>query len=288
MPFVIDRRGFLRTAGAALLAPLGIQAADAPLRLALFSDTHIAADPQDQNRGFFPHQNLKRAVSQAVTSNYGLLLVNGDLARREGLPEDYVQWNALMQPLLERGPVAVTLGNHDDRKNARSALTNRAGDIQPVEQKLVTILEAGNFRLLFLDSLMLTNISPGQLGHAQRQWLAGQVKLQSASKPVIVFVHHNPDPDNDGALVDAEQLLAILRPNRAVKAIIFGHTHRYLFDKVDGLHLINLPAIGYNFEDGVPVGWVSTELTPEGGDFRLHALGGDPTADNRLTSLHWR
>lgn len=287
MPFVIDRRGFLRTVGAALALPLGIRAADAPLRLALFSDTHIAANPQDQNRGFFPHQNLKRAVSQAGNSNYGLLLMNGDLARKEGLPEDYAQWSALMQPLLERGPVAVTLGNHDDRKNARSALTNRAGDVQPVEQKLVTMLDAGAFRLLFLDSLLVTNISPGQLGHAQRQWLAAQVKAQSA-KPVIVFVHHNPDPENDGALVDAEQLLAILRPNRAVKAVIFGHTHRYVFDQVNGMHLINLPAIGYNFEDGVPIGWVSADLTAASGVFRLHALGGDLTADNRVTSLDWR
>ena len=57
------------------------------------------------------------------------------------------------------------------------------------------------------------------------------------------------------------------------------------FKKHDRLQLVNLPAVGYNFKDGDPIGWVDARfdpagvslttwnaaLTPAGGD----VLGGD-------------
>lgn len=262
-------------------------AAAAPLRVAILSDTHIAADPQDEFRGFHPHENLQKAVAQATASKFDLAIVNGDLARREGRPEDYRQFTSLIDPLADAQPLAFTLGNHDDRTNARNALTKRAGDTAPVEQKYVSTLDAGDLRFLFLDSLMVTNISAGQLGHSQRAWLA-QFLSTSSGKPLIVFVHHNPDPDSDGALVDADRLLAVLRPQRAVKALIFGHTHVYAHDVQDGLHLLNVPAVGYNFADGNPVGWIEASLTTAGGDFKLHALAGEGNDDGKVTSLNWR
>lgn len=290
MPLLVNRRSFLqRTAafGAGFALARSGGAANQPLRVGILSDTHIAADPQDEFRGFHPHQNLRKAVEQASASKFDVAIVNGDLARRDGLPEDYQQFTALIDPLAELQPLALTLGNHDDRKNARNALTKRAGDPVAVEHKYVSTLEAGGFQFVFLDSLMVTDISPGQLGHSQREWLAQYLGTLGV-KPTFVFVHHNPDPESDGALVDAERLLAIVKPRRSVKALVFGHTHVYSHDAQNGLHLLNVPAVGYNFADGNPVGWVEATLTSTGGDFKLHALAGETRDDGKITSLTWR
>ena len=255
--------------------------------MALLSDTHIAADSEDTFRGFFPHRNLRAVCDQVKQSKFDLLVVNGDLARRSGQEGDYAAFRGFVDPLAEGIPAVITLGNHDERKNARSALTNRAGEIQPVEQKLVTTVDAGPLRFVMLDSLLATNISPGQVGKQQREWLTRYLDAPG-QKPVIVFVHHNPDAESDGALVDADRLLAILQPRRSVKGLIFGHTHVYTFDKVDGLHLVNLPAVGYNFADGNPVGWVESSFSERGVKLQLHAVTGEKKDDGKVTELVWR
>jgi 3',5'-cyclic-AMP phosphodiesterase len=83
-------------------------------------------------------------------------------------------------------------------------------------------------------------------------------------------------------------LLAIVTPHRKVKAVIYGHTHRYRYDVVSGIHLVNLPAVGYNFADQEPVGWVDSVLGKDGGEFTLHAFGGNLQQNGKTTSLHWR
>ena len=288
MPIVVDRRGFLKqTAAAALWAFSKPLRADAPFRVALLSDTHIAADPKDTFRGFFPHANLRKAVDQVSAGQFQMLLVNGDMARLLGKPDDYKAFTSFIDPLAEKIPLVATLGNHDDRKNARAALTRRAGETEPVQQKLVSTIDAGDLHFILLDSLLATNVTPGQLGKSQRTWLSEYLDAQTA-KPAIVFVHHQPDPDNDGALVDAARLLEILAPRPAVKALVFGHTHVYSLDKYKDVHLINLPAVGYNFADGNPVGWMEGAFSKQGLDLKLHAFAGEMKDDGKSVSLSWR
>ncbi len=289
MPIVVDRRGFLKqtAAAAALWAFAKPLRSDAPFRVALLSDTHIAADPKDTFRGFSPHANLRKAVDQVSAGQFQMLLVNGDMARQLGKPDDYKAFTSFIDPLAEKIPLVATLGNHDDRKNARAALTRRAGEIEPVQQKLVTTIDAGDLRFILLDSLLATNVTPGQLGKSQRTWLSEYLDAQTA-KPVIVFVHHQPDPDNDGALVDAARLLDILAPRPAVKALVFGHTHVYSLDKFKDVHLINLPAVGYNFADGNPVGWMEGAFSKQGLDLKLHAFAGEMKDDGKSVNLSWR
>jgi 3',5'-cyclic-AMP phosphodiesterase len=294
MPFVIDRRSFLKQslmatgAFSGLGAPVlrGAPDTDA-VHWALLSDTHIAADPSDTFRGFKPHENLTKVVGQLKASHFDAIVINGDLARAEGKPIDYVRFADFVDPLAEQATLVVTLGNHDDRKNARSALTKISGEPQPVEQKFVTVLDTTPLRFVFLDSLLVTNIGAGQLGKSQREWLAASLG-QNSSKPTIVFVHHNPDAEWDYGLVDADRLLAILKAQRQVKALVFGHTHTYRHTQTDGLHLVNLPAVGYNFADGEVIGWLDANFNVKGAELKLHAIGGDLKNDGQVTKLEWR
>lgn len=291
MPLIVDRRSFLRQTTGAFALAAGLSktraAESSGLRIALLSDTHISADRNDKYRGFSPFENLSGVADKVGKDRFDLAVVNGDLARLSGEPVDYAQFTSLVRPITERIPTVMTLGNHDNRGNARNALTNLSGKTQVVDQKLVSTLETGPVSFVLLDSLLATNIAPGQVGKLQREWLTTYLDA-NAAKRLIVFVHHNPDPDSDNALVDAERLLAILRPRRAVKALIFGHTHVYKAERQDGLHLLNLPAVGYNFADGNPVGWVDATFTDRGGTLKLNAIAGERRDDGKAMELAWR
>jgi len=290
MPFIIDRRSFLKSSMGALALSAGRQLfaaeADSAAHWALLSDIHISADPADTFRGFHPSANLTKVLGEVGERQFDGLLVNGDLARLLGKPEDYARVAGYLEPLANKMPLAITLGNHDSRKNTRAAIVKLAGAAQPVERKLVTTVEAGPVQLILLDSLLATNVTPGQLGTAQRNWLANYIGTLG-NKPAIVFVHHNLDPKDDNALVDVAALLDIAKSNRAVKAILYGHTHAWKYAKSDELHLVNIPAVGYNFKDSEPVGWTEAAFRPDGCTLKLHAIGGEMSPDGQVLQLRW-
>src|ERR1017187_5212582 len=97
-----------------------------------------------------------------------------------------------------------------------------------------------------------------------------------------------------GAQADSERrdsrrrFFDILRPHRKVNAILYGHSHRYAYDVWEGVPLMTLPAIGYNFNDDQPVGWVDVKLTATGGAFTLRALGGSMEKDGKTVAVAWR
>ncbi len=288
MPFVINRRVFLQAAlGAAAFA----QPRDRT-RWALLSDTHIPANPEEEYRGFRPVANLKKAVPKVLAYAPEGTLINGDVARLVGAREDYDAVKALLEPLTSRMTVALAMGNHDDRENFFAVFSGAAES--PLKGRHVAVVDAKPMRFVVLDSLArlpvvsgkpVANIA-GLLGKAQRTWLEGFLASSDAT-PTIVFVHHPPD-DADGNLLDSDRLLRMVAPARKVKAIVFGHSHVYNYDQVNGIHLINIPAMGYNFTDAAPVGWVEAGMTRAGGDFTLRVIAGNASQDGATKSLEWR
>ena len=287
MPISIDRRGFLKASLSALAVSRLVRGTEASVHVALLSDTHIAADEKDLFRGFSPLANLRKVAAMVTQAKPDLLVVNGDLARQSGQMQDYAAFSSYVNPLADSMPLVVTMGNHDDRDNARKSLAKLSGDKQAVVQKFVSIVDGGPCVFVMLDSLMITNIGAGLLGKAQRDWLASYLS-GPANKPLVIFVHHNPNSDWDYGLMDADRLLAVLQPNKNVKALIFGHTHEYSTSKVNGLHLVNLPAVGYNFSDGWPVGWVDAVFDKSGLGLTLHAIAGEMKDDGKSSRLDWR
>ena len=276
-----NRRQFLAAAGASVLSGQRPTA-----RWAFLSDTHIAEDPANDYRGFRPYDNLTKVVPQVVEAAPEGAIIDGDLARLEGLPGDYRNLKKLVAPITAEMPVAMALGNHDHRQNFLTMFRDDPGERHHVKGKYILSVEAGPVRLLLLDSLIEANVTPGFLGKAQRTWL--DVFLRAASpKPTLVFVHHTLD-DGDSSLRDVLWMFRILKPHKMVKAVIYGHSHSYNFGTEDGIHLINIPAVGYNFSDDKPVGWVQATLTGEGADFQLHAIGGETSGDGKVTSVSWR
>ncbi len=296
MPWIhhqpLDRRSFLKTtiASTAAIATLGkgTQAfgQGASTRWAFFSDTHVPGDPTNEYRGFRPYDNYKILVQDVLDAKPEGAVITGDLARLEGFSSDYAMLKALSEPLAEIMPVGMALGNHDDRANFLNAFQQSPGEKQKINGKHTVVLETASVRLILLDSNFRTNLVSGLLGQAQRNWLKAYL-AQSGEKPALLFFHH-PLTDGDNDLLDGDRLMNIIRPMKQVKAIFFGHSHVYTFAQRDGIHFINLPAVGYNFNDRDPIGWIEAVMTAEGGDFTLHAIGGNLADDGKTTSIRWR
>jgi 3',5'-cyclic AMP phosphodiesterase CpdA len=296
----INRREFIgwsaRTLAAGVLA-IGLDqgspraaSSEKSLHLALLSDTHVAADSKNENRKFLPWvlpwDNLKRTVTEVMEARPQAALLNGDIARLTGELDDYRAVQTLLSPLAEQCPVYLGLGNHDSRENFLKVFTTPAGTEQSVRDKHVLVVEQPFQRIILLDSLLYSNKTAGLLGKVQREWL-DKYLASTDRRPHILFVHHTLG-DADGELLDAESLFRIVKPYSKVKAIFYGHSHEYAYAERYGIHLINLPAVGYNFADKEPVGWVDAHFSPEGVDLTLRAFGGNRENDGQTKSLAWR
>jgi len=256
------------------------------VRWAFLSDTHIAADANDNFRGSYPYKNLAKVISEIMADLPDAVAVTGDMARLEGKVGDYANFQNLIQPLASKVPVYMAPGNHDDRANFLQYFPELPGRRQPVADKCVTVVEGPVVRLILLDSLFRVNVTPGLLGKQQRQWLRDYLN-SCDDRPTILCLHHTlGDGDND--LLDAPYLFDIVTSARKVKAIIYGHSHTFSFSEHERIHLVNLPAIGYNFSDSMPIGWVEAYFTTDGGEFVLHAIGGNTTLDGSVKKLAWR
>ncbi|MPR32961.1 metallophosphoesterase family protein [Salmonirosea aquatica] len=270
--------------GMGLTSVLGAGKADETL-LALLSDTHVSEDPQNEYRGFFPFKNLQTVVPQVLAARPDAVLINGDVARLTGEKADYQQAKGLLTPLASQKPIYMTLGNHDHRENILEVFSTPK-EMQDLKDKRVLVIEQPTTRFVLLDSLLFTNKTPGLLGQSQRTWL-GEYLKQSYTKPTVLFVHHTLS-DADSALLDTDKFFQIIQPHRQVKAVFYGHSHEYKYSTLDGIHLVNQPAVGYNFADEEPVGWLSGKFRKEGAELTLHAFAGNRKDDEKTVSLKWR
>lgn len=297
MPFILERsqnrRSFVRNGAmitlGGMLGQVVPRAAETQnsksLRLAILSDTHIPADRSNEYRGFKPWQNLQRIVPEIINDSPEGVLINGDAARLTGEKEDYQELKGLLAPLVRECPAYIGLGNHDHYDNFVSTMQPDSRLQAKVSNKNVIVVEHPAVRVIQLDSLLYVNKVAGLLGREQRAWLNAFLS-ESDKRPTVLFVHHTLG-DGDGDLLDADRLFGILRLHSQVKAVFYGHSHRYEYGKRDGLHLVNLPAVGYNFNDAQPVGWLGANFDQQGVALTLHAFGGNMADDAKTVRLNW-
>jgi 3',5'-cyclic AMP phosphodiesterase CpdA len=287
------RRVFLERAalgGAALLTSVlagrsASASSGSELRLALLSDTHVPGDRQNGHRGMNPWEHLRAASGQVAAARPEGVVICGDIARLEGREEDYRELRALLEPVSAVAPVYLAPGNHDDRAALLKVFPERPGRPVPVEGRLATVVEHDAVRVVVLDSLLYVNRVAGLLGRAQRTWLSGFLQ-QAADRPAVLFVHH-PPTDEDGDLLDGDRLLGIVRAHPHVKAIFHGHAHVWSIGRRDRLAVVGLPALGYNFDDAQPVGWVDARFRRDGVSLTLRTVAGNRADEGKETFLAW-
>ena len=289
----LTRRTFLKettlaSAGALLFSynPLyADQSKASEWHLALLSDTHIPADPLNEYRGFRPAENLARIVPELVAAKPEGVILNGDAARLTGEIGDYQALKKNLDPIADIAPIYIGLGNHDHRDNFHKVMKVSHAEKQAVRKKHILAIEHPTTRVLVLDSLLYVNKVAGLLGKSQRAWLAQYLDTDD-DRPIVLFIHHTLD-DSDGALLDVDRLFKLLSPSGKVKAIFYGHSHRYEYSIRENIHLINLPAVGYNFNDKQPLGWLDSKFHAKGVDLTMRAFAGNLSQNGKTTKLTW-
>jgi Icc protein len=295
----IPRRQFLvGTVGTGigiLLHPLAMgQPASSvdPHRVVLISDLHIDADVKHVERGTNMADNLTRTVSAivALDPKPTCVLINGDLAHWVGNPADYEVAVEILKPIREANiPIHVTMGNHDRRAVLWKVVPDADDPKKQVIDRQSTCIEMPRVDWYILDTLLETNGVPGIVGDMQLAWLKKSLDKRP-DKPAIVMTHHQPDlrPEPKG-LIDTKALTDAISPRKQVKALIYGHTHRWVYAKQeDGMHWVNLPPTAYVFAKEFPSGWVDMSIADNGATMQLHCLDEKHPQHLQKLSLDWR
>jgi 3',5'-cyclic AMP phosphodiesterase CpdA len=293
----ISRRQFLLRSlagGAALaLSPslLGAAKSADPNSWALLSDPHLAADRGLMARGINMTDHFTSVSREllALPKRPAGVFITGDCAYNSGQTGDYRQVADLLQPI--RGaqmPVHLALGNHDNRERFWEALQAEKAASRPLADRQVALLRTPPANWFVLDSLEKTLSPPGWLGQEQLDWLAKALDA-NPDKPALVLIHHNPGISGNIGLKDTAALFEVIRPRKQVKAYIFGHTHAWnVWQDESGIHLINLPPVGYVFLPDEPAGWVHATLEREGIRLELRCVDPAHKSHGQVAKLMWR
>lgn len=248
-------------------------------RIALFSDLHLASEPEQRAYGQWPLENLKAAIGQLKEFSPEYLVISGDCAYKMGLPANYEALATFLQEFESLGvKVSALVGNHDHRGYLREVLGNPKSSVDGLLTAKVEFPEA---TWLFLDTQLGLHEVRGCVGQRQMEWI-GEELSKAPAKSFIVVGHHHPEDSRrkdsfpEIGLRDTEQWLEFLGKHHQIKAYVFGHTHSWYHEQLAcGTWLINLPAVAFPFQEERGCGWVQaiqdqTELV-----FELRSLKSD-------------
>lgn len=290
------RRVFLKRLGAAVatFSSSRVFAAHTdPDLIAILNDPHIG-EKQAPSSPIPAH--LKETVNWllALPRRPAAVLVNGDLALKDGQPGDYRYFAALIQLLREAGlPIHLTMGNHDDRDVFYEVLAAEKPAHPVVAARHVSVVQARRANFFLLDSLQKTMIAPGDLGAAQLAWLARALDAHP-DKPAVIVAHHNPRLGGDplhfpGGLIDSDELWDALAPRKHVKAYVHGHIHHRSLARHADIHIINTPATSYVANPQTSTtGWTMARLRDDGMTLTTHTHLADHPWNQAQDALAWR
>jgi 3',5'-cyclic AMP phosphodiesterase CpdA len=244
--------------------------------IAHVSDTHFGGPPDARVRA-----EAVLAHLLALDPPPDLLLVSGDVADH-GLPQEYAEAREVLGTWP--GPMLVGTGNHDVREPFARVLL----DVEIAPGPLVQVLEAGDFRILMLDSLVPARdgrrIDHGELEPEQVAWLDEQ--LASDERPTFVSLHHPPADLGLGLMApillrEPEPLELAVMAHPHVVATLVGHAHTACATTFAGRPLL----VGGGVASTVPLDSEPYPVVWEAGPPTLafHLLHDD----GRLTT-HWR
>ena len=241
------------------------------VRIVQITDLHLMADPLAELKGVCTRATLQ-AVLHVIKRDFGSaerLIVTGDLAHDE-LRETYVTLRELLGDWLPK--LRVISGNHDSRDFMRQVFGDR---VTVVEDRNVFVDSVGGWRLIGLDSQLPGEVR-GQLGEAQRDWLARELGAEPL-RPTGMFLHHPPLEVGTGwldgiRLEDANLLLDLLPQHRQVKFVCAGHIHHEMTVVQGNSLMLTTPATSVQFlpdtdkliPDSVPPGFRLFDLESEG------------------------
>jgi 3',5'-cyclic AMP phosphodiesterase CpdA len=173
------------------------------------------------------------------------LLISGDIVNC-GQPAEYAMARRILGQVTI--PLYLIPGNHDNNDHFLDALTDLCPPLQGVTpgkpNNIRYTLEDFPIRFILLDSTVAGELG-GALGKEQLAWLDKQLGAQP-DKQTAICMHHHPVPCGNAHMdaircADGTELMALLKKHPQVTRVICGHTHRTIFQAVNGVTVCTAP-----------------------------------------------
>ena len=203
------------------------------MRIVQISDSHISVKNPARTADL---ANCIMAIND-ISPAVDLVVHTGDIVH-DGLREEYATVRQLLDTLLV--PYRVLAGNRDNRSLLMEAFSDLI-EVGKGAEYVQYSVDDFPVQLLMLDTVSSTSkgaMCAGRLAHVQK------ILSANSTKPVIVFMHHNPfeateipDPFQFEDWADVEQLQKIFVQSNQIQAVYCGHIHR----NVDAVMGDNLP-----------------------------------------------
>lgn len=259
----------------------------------VLNDTHIGEKHPPNS----PVPSKLRFIVNTLTDESrqpACVIINGDLALKDGQPGDYQHFSRLIQPLRNAEiETHLTLGNHDNREVFYEVLKEERKINPPLKSLHVSVIKTRHANFFLLDSLKKTMVTQGTIGNQQMNWLA-QALDRHSNKAAIIVTHHNPRLGGDpahfpGGLIDSQELWNMITQRPHVKAYVHGHIHDRGFAKHRGIHIINTLATSYVANPKTSTtGWTSIRLSKTGALLTTHTTDQTHPWNGKEQHLRWR
>lgn len=202
------------------------------MKLIHLTDIHLT-QPGQTIAGRDPIANFDRALEHALDhhADAALIAITGDLSDW-GDAADYRLLKAKLAQLTT--PVALCIGNHDDRPTFLETFPEAADENGFVQH----VRDTPEGRLIFLDT-WAPQTHAGAFCEMRRAWLSAQI--DSAPGACFLFMHHNPIPTyvapmDSIRLLDDGPFRALVGDHRdQIRHIFHGHCHLPMNGSIHGV-----------------------------------------------------
>ena len=262
----IDRRSFLRVAGASLsigalysvFAPLAHGAegevltrsmavlngeAPAPFSFIQLSDTHVGFNGPPDPLGTRAFEGAVTAINR-LKRRPDLVIVTGDLTHDADSPDEHAKRYKLFKQIagnINAGQVRVVPGEND------AALDN--GDM--FREFMGPLHYSFDYRGVHF--IALDNVSRGrpEVGADQLAWMKADLMRFPKTAPIIVFTHRplfDLKPEWEWFTSDGDDVMNALAPYENV-TVLYGHIHRENFHQQGGTKMYAARSLIFAFPD---------------------------------------
>lgn len=204
------------------------------------SDTHLFGDANQRLLGVDTGASLKAVIELVAKEEHVTgILATGDVSQDKSL-RSYQRFAEMLRVLDV--PVHWIPGNHDDSVNFHQ----RAIDFPLPERSIV---EAGNWRILMLDSV-IPGDDAGHLARTELDYIEQNVRDDGMH--YLLVLHHQPVPCGcdwlDTMIVDnSDEFVRLISAKPSIRAVLNGHIHQSSQQLIAGITYISAPSTCFQF-----------------------------------------
>lgn len=187
---------------------------------------------------------------QKSLDDIDLIVITGDLTEN-GCEEDYAFLRKYLDEKTSGIPIAVTLGNHDNKDNFRIGFLGESKkDNRPERYNNISYVDG--LPVISLDS-SIEGVADGDLSLSQLNWLK-EALSDIGDTPSLLITHHHllPSQGQVPPLPQSSQLVEVLKSSN-VCAVLCGHSHFFHQDYIGSIPCCSADSLsffGVTLQDG--------------------------------------